>query len=78
MSCPCSQYCRDGSLPLTEHHPQCEKYNLESESLELVNKLIRGIEQWGADEDGIHDDVYDIYCKALVFTGQLNKLKKYL
>ena len=40
--------------------------------------LIKGIECWAADEDGVHPDAWDAYCQAIVFVGDLAKLKRVL
>jgi hypothetical protein len=73
--CECKTWCSDGRPPLTEHHRNCPKRNLEAESVALVSALIKGIENWSADEDGVHPDAWDAYCRAIVFVGDLAKLK---
>jgi hypothetical protein len=76
--CECKNWCRDGRPPLAKHHRNCPAYDLESESLALVTALINGIEGWAADEDGVHPDAWDAYCQAIVFVGDLAKLKRVL
>lgn len=78
MDCECKQWCRDGRPPLTEHHRDCPNRNLEAESVALASALIKGIESWAVDDGGVHPDVFDAYCKALVFVGDLAKLKMVL
>ena len=73
--CECKTWCRDGRPPLTEHHRNCPKRNLEAESVALASALIKGIENWAANEDGVHPDAWDAYCRAIVFVGDLAKLK---
>lgn len=73
--CECKTWCRDGRPPLTEHHRNCPQRNLEAESLALVSALIKGIECWAADEDGVHPDAWDAYCRAIWFVGDIAKLK---
>jgi hypothetical protein len=73
--CECKTWCGDGRPPLTQHHRNCPARNLESESMELVSSLIKGIENWAADEDGVHPAAWDAYCRAIVFVGDLAKLK---
>ena len=72
--CECKTWCRDGLPPFTEHHRNCKNRNLEAESVALVSALVKGIENWAADSDGVHPDVWDAYQKALVFVGGFKKL----
>ncbi len=77
MNCPiCKNWCRDGSTPITEHHKRCPNYNPESDSIILVSELIRGIEAWASDEDGVHPKAWDAYLHALVYVGDLDKLHR--
>ena len=77
--CPlCCNWCRDGRPPITKHHHSCPHYNLEGESVALVTSLIKGIEAWAADGDGVHPELFDAYCRAVTFAGDLAKLKRIL
>lgn len=69
MLCECSTKARTSGKLLTNHHPDCPKYDLESEVIDLIKSLVYGINCWAADEDGIHDVVWDAYCHALLFIG---------
>ena len=73
--CECNNWAKEGYPPLTNHHKNCKNYteNLEKESVEIINNLIKGIEYWASQEDGIPDELYDSYQKALFFVGQINK-----
>lgn len=72
--CDCRTWCSDGRPPITEHHRDCPKHHLESEALALVSDLIRAIEGWAADADGVHPDAWKAYCNALVFVGDFRRL----
>ena len=77
MNCKiCRNWCRDGILPLTEHHKQCPQYNLEADSVTIVLALIKGIEDWASEEDGVYPKAWDAYCQALAFVGQMDKLRR--
>lgn len=73
--CECKTWCAHGLPPLTHHHRNCPNRNLESECLELVSSLINGMENWAADADGVHPDAWYAYCRAILFVGDLDKLK---
>lgn len=78
LFCYCQNYARDGKPPLTNHHPRCPHYNCEKESLALIEDLIKGIENDAADTDGVSDNLWEPYKRALFYCGQLQKLKKCL
>ena len=72
MSCECMNWERPGHLPLTEHHPNCPNYNLSKESVEVVRGLVRGLELWGSEEDGIYPAAWDAYKRGKVCIGEFN------
>ena len=77
MSCAiCRDWCSDGRLPLTEHHPKCAHYNLEADSVAIVRALTNGIEDWASEEDGVHPPLWEAYCRALAFIGEWDKLRR--
>lgn len=76
VPCDCLNWCRNGMPPNTEHHPKCSLYNLEKESVVLVTDLIKGIEAWASNEDGVHPELWDAYCLALYFIGDYKALAK--
>ena len=45
----------DGAGPVEE---------ADAETLRIITGLVRGIECWAADEDGVHDDCWESYRKA--------------
>jgi hypothetical protein len=42
----------------------------------IIEELIKGIESWAADEDGVHDDCYEAYRRAKCAMGQYDFLLK--
>jgi len=59
----------DGSFPLMlTHFPDCVHFG---ESLwKLLNGLVRGIEAWAANEDGVPDEAWEWYEKAKLALGE--------
>lgn len=70
--CECKNWCSDGKPPFLSHHRNCSKYNPEKELLELVSGLVRDVESWAADEDGVHSDCRDVYKKTRIVLGRFN------
>ncbi len=55
---------------LTGHHANCPHSPKALDSaLELIAALARGMELWGADEDGIHDEAWEPYRRAKALQG---------
>jgi hypothetical protein len=46
------------------HHPACNYHIPNLGAADLLLKLVQGIENWAADEDGIPDHVWDAYSQA--------------
>lgn len=73
----CNNWVRaDRGLFLTEHHPNCSKYDPEKEAYEIMIKLLSGIESWASEEDGVYPELWENYKKAKIFCGQFDVLKK--
>jgi len=68
--CECRNWCSDGRLPRTSHHYQCKHYNLAQDSLFMVRELTEAMEKWSADCDGMPNEAWEAYKKALLFSGQ--------
>ena len=78
--CKCAMWGRDNSgtqLYLT-HHPNCDQYHPEEEIRELLQQLIKGIEAWAADEDGVHPDCWEAYRRACDVCGQWGRSRQML
>ena len=61
--CECIRWARAQKL-LTEHHPRCPRYDPEGDAREVIKALVKGIDAWASDEDGVHDDCWDAYANA--------------
>ena len=46
------------------------KYNPGGDAREIITALIKGIESWASDEDGIHPDCREAYKKAKFIIGE--------
>jgi hypothetical protein len=58
---------------LTGHSTQCSGYNtrvLMDGTTDLVRELVRGIEVWSTDCDGVHPELWNAYCKAKMLVGE--------
>ena len=70
--CECRYWARDNILLMTHHHPRCPKYNVEEEALSIIRELIRGIDYWASDEDGVHPSCWQAYQSAKFFIGDFS------
>jgi hypothetical protein len=56
---------------LTGHHEQCPKNpGVMDASRSLLTELVRGIQRWGAEEDGIPGDLWEAYAHAKAVLGE--------
>lgn len=69
MLCECNNQARTGQLLLTSHHPNCPKYDVTGDAYNVIESLLKGIDSWATDEDGVHPDAWAPYCKARAFIG---------
>lgn len=77
MTCECVNWARsDPGMFLTEHHPRCEKYDPIGDAIKIIQGLVRGIECWARDEDGVHGECWEAYKRAKVSLGHFDVLKK--
>jgi hypothetical protein len=60
--CPCISWVRipisDGKLPISLHHPSCDKYVLEDFVMVSVNGMHCTMEPWEADDPEFDDPEY--------------------
>ena len=72
--CECVNWCSEDviSVILTGHHENCvnKKISEREGFLNLLRELIRGIECWAADEDGIHPDCWKVYSNVKILLGE--------
>lgn len=72
--CDCKNWAFDGIVPMLSHHRRCTSYSPVSELTEMLKELVKGIESWGGEEDGIYEGVYEAYKKAKIALGQFDFL----
>lgn len=68
--CECMDWGRNGLTLLTGHHRHCPKYRIDAEGMRLLRNLLDGIEEWAADEDGVHWECWDAYRQACLALGR--------
>ena len=59
MACECATWgdCR----PLwVKHHKECPEYDQIRDATELITRLVRAMEAWSCQEDGIHPEAWDV------------------
>lgn len=60
-----------GRMILTGHHANCPKSpSVMDAARELLTKLVRGIEYWASQEDGIPNEIWDAYAQAKAVIGE--------
>ncbi|MDY6893849.1 MAG: hypothetical protein SVO01_00300 [Thermotogota bacterium] len=69
LDCECIHWARTAGW-FTEHHPHCPKYDPEGDAIKIIKALLRGIEAWAADEDGVHPECWEAYKKAQLCVGE--------
>ena len=68
-SCDCHDRAHDGTFPLLLMHFQdCPHFGPHLR--ELIEGLVRGMEEWAADEDGIHKEAWGAYQHAKIALGE--------
>ncbi len=70
--CECATWCDlDHRIRLlTGHHADCEHGGRPFDAaLALIDELVKGMESWAHDEDGIHPDAWESYRKAKALFG---------
>jgi hypothetical protein len=73
MNCDCIYWCSEDQawVDLTGHHENCPKRgNVLAHTKTLLTELVRGMEAWGADDDGIHPDAWEAYKRAKAVIGE--------
>lgn len=69
MACECATWgdCR----PLwVKHHKECPEYDPIKDATELITRLVRAMEAWSCQEDGIHPEAWDAYRDAKIGIGE--------
>lgn len=55
---------------ITEYHRDCEHCAPKIDAQLIINDLLKGINCWAQDEDGVHFDCWDAYKSAYAFIGK--------
>lgn len=67
--CRCDYETCDGTFPLLlPHFPHCKEFG--NCVKELIVNLVRGMESWSHDEDGIHPDAWEAYKQGKIAIGE--------
>lgn len=72
MECECATWCDLDFRHrlLTGHHLYCKHgQHALTKALELIAVLARGMELWGAQEDGIYSEAWEAYRQAKALEG---------
>lgn len=68
LDCECSSWATihmASQLMGNGHNPKCEKFIPSVGGIELIRDLIKGIRWWGDQEDGVPNELWDAYAKAV-------------
>lgn len=76
VDCDCSQWAREGQALVTTHHPHCHRYDLAGDAVNLIRDLIKGIERWAGDEDGVHRECWEAYKIAKIAVWQGHEIRE--
>lgn len=75
LDCECLHWCdmRPDIRFLTGHHENCPKRGDTMEAAkQLIAELVRGIELWAAEEDGVYTSCWKPYKRAKAILGQFD------
>lgn len=53
----------------TNHHPKCPK-GWPQEARDLIAALVKGMEAWASDEDGVHYRAWDAFAAGRAALGR--------
>lgn len=71
MTCECLSWASDQpmlSMLGNGHHQECQHYVPNVGAIELINQLVDGIKWWADQEDGVPDELWEAYKKAVFIT----------
>lgn len=71
--CECQNWCdvRPDIRMITGHHGACPKRgSIVKGAQAIIAALVKGMENWAADEDGIHPDAWEAYKRGKAAIGQ--------
>jgi hypothetical protein len=50
------------------HHHRCQHFKPDEGAMELLTQLVEGIEYWASQEDGVPEELWDAYARAVFIT----------
>lgn len=54
------------------HHPTCKNYVPYANAMRLLSDLVSGINWWAAQEDGVPDEIWEVYKEVtFILTGSI-------
>lgn len=71
LNCSCSEWATDNFAARmlgNGHHPKCAAFIPNVEGVLLLKKLVEGIRFWASQEDGVPDELWEAYCRAVIVT----------
>lgn len=74
MNCECASFACVGDDMLKSsvnngHHPQCEHFRYDSSgAAALLKQLTEGIKWWADQEDGVPEELWEAYARAVFIT----------
>jgi hypothetical protein len=74
LACECANWTSrrlDISL-LTNHHESCPKGDVMGSAKSLIRALVKGLEAWGAEEDGIYPEAWEAYKRGKAVIGEFD------
>ncbi len=74
--CECYNWCRLGLSFNPKHHPNCKHYSPLNDAASVIKALLKGIEAWAGDEDGVHPDCWEAYKRAKCSVNQFDLKEK--
>jgi hypothetical protein len=79
MTCECQTWGNDQlqrTMLGNGHHWKCARFVPDIGALDLLGKLIDGIDFWASQEDGVPEELWDAYAKAVfIVRGKVLEVK---
>jgi hypothetical protein len=74
LACECANWTsrRLDIRLLTNHHESCPKGDVMGSAKSLIRALVKGLEAWGAEEDGIYPEAWEAYKRGKAVIGEFD------
>ena len=69
-SCDCIRFARVCMHDMDYHHPACKEFRASvsaKRSHKIIRNLLKAMDAWASDEDGVHPEACDAYNAAAQF-----------